>query len=274
MSKPLTKLTPMKKFIFFLLATLSLISCEDIERNDPALQANIDNNFYASTDARAALNEDGSLTIEGFTQKESLKLQLSQLGEGNFTIGEGRRNYATFQDIGGNVYSTRPDGAGMVSISEVNETNKTITGTFHFNAFLPGIDTIYVSKGILYNVSYNTREITDPTNPGTFSAKVNGDTFTPITISATNTGSSIIVSGTGANNSILISVPSNVEPDEYAIPRSGFEAKYQGPDGLETTESGWITVLEHNTSESTIKAVFSFGTNRTEITLGAFNITY
>ncbi|WP_026451280.1 DUF6252 family protein [Aequorivita capsosiphonis] len=264
----------MQKYIFFLLAALSLFSCEDIEKNDPALQANIDNNFYASNDARASLNDDGSLTIQGFTQLETLTLQLSQLAEGNFTIAEGRPNYAVFQGLGGNTYSSRPDGEGMITISEVNEANKTLTGTFRFNAFLPGIDTIYVSKGVLHNISYAGAEITDPTNAGTFSAKVNGDTFTPLSVSANDTGNTLVIAGVGANSQIVISMPSNVEPDAYTIPRSGFNAKYQDADGLDTTEEGLITILEHNISERTIEGTFSFVTNRSEITVGAFNVTY
>ena len=264
----------MKKYIFFLLATLSLISCEDIESNDVALQANVDNRFYASADTRAALNENGTLTIQGFTQQESLTLQLSRLAEGNFEIGEGKPNYAVFEDMGGNVYTTRPNGQGMITISELNETNKTITGTFHFNAFLPGIDTIYVSKGFLHNISYTGGEIPDPTNAGTFSATVNGNPFSPILVSSRDTGNTIITSGVGVNSTIVISVPSTVETGTYTIPRGGFTAKYQDATGPETTGDGVIKIIEHNTSEKTIKGTFSFTTNRSEITEGAFNVTY
>lgn len=264
----------MKKYILFLLATLSLISCEDVQRNDPALQANIDNDFYASTDSRASLNEDGSVTIQGFTQKENLTLQLSGLAEGSYTIGEGSRNSATFKDFSGNIYSTRPNGQGIVTISEVNETNKTITGTFNFDAFLPGIDTIYVSKGVLYNVSYGSGDASDPMNAGTFTANVEGNPFTTITVNASDNGSNVFISGIGVDSSILITVPSNVEPEMYEIPRTGFNAKYQGANGPEITQSGNILIIEHNTSAKTIKGTFSFLTNRSEITEGAFNVAY
>lgn len=264
----------MKKYIFFLLATLSLISCEDIQDNDVALQANIDNRLYASNDTRASLNEDGSLTIQGFTQQESLTMKISQLAEGDFSIAENNPNYAVFEDMGGNIYSTRPNGQGMITISEVNETNKTITGIFNFNAFLPGIDTIYVSKGVLHNISYTGGEIPDPANAGTFSAKVNGNPFTSILVSSRNTGNTIVTSGVGVNSSLVISVPSNVEVGTYTIPRSGFTAKYQNATGLEITDSGVIKIIEHNTSEKTIKATFSFTTNNSEITEGAFNVAY
>ncbi|QQX77308.1 MULTISPECIES: DUF6252 family protein [Aequorivita] len=264
----------MKKFLFVLLATLSLISCEDTQTNELALQAKVDDRLYASADARAALNEDGSLTIQGFNDEESMTIQLSRLGEGNFSIGQGSANYAVYEDMGGNIYTTNPNGEGVVTISELNETNKTLSGTFNFNAFLPGIDTIYVSKGILYNVSYTGGDIVDPTNAGLFSAKVDGNPYIPVIVSSRNTGNTIIISGSTANATMVISVTAGVEPGEYILPRGGFSAKYQGVSGPEDTVEGLITVLEHNVSEQTIKGSFSFITNRTEITEGEFDVTY
>ncbi|MDN3722779.1 DUF6252 family protein [Aequorivita sp. SDUM287046] len=264
----------MKNFLFVLFAAISIISCEDIESNDVALQANVDNNLYRSNDARAALNEDGSLTIQGFTDEESMTLHVSRLSEGNFTIAEGLPNFAIFEDVGGSIYTTRPNGEGVITISEVNEANKTLSGTFRFNAFLPGIDTIYVSKGALHNVSYTGGEITDPTNAGLFTAKVDGNPFLPIIVTSRNTGNTIITSGSTANASIVISVTANVEPGEYSLPRGGFAAKFQGVNGPEPTASGIVKIIEHDTSEMRIKGTFSFITNRTEITEGQFDVAY
>ncbi|PHR10351.1 MAG: hypothetical protein COA40_14660 [Aequorivita sp.] len=264
----------MKKFLFVLLAALSLISCEDTQTNELALQAKVDDRLYTSADARAALNDDGTLTIQGFNDEESMTIQLSRLDEGNFSIGQGSANYAVYEDMGGNIYTTNPNGEGVVTISELNETNKTLSGTFNFNAFLPGIDTIYVSKGILYNVSYTGGDIVDPTNAGLFSAKVDGNPYIPVIISSRNTGNTIIISGSTANATMVISVTAGVEPGEYILPRGGFSAKYQGVSGPEDTVEGLITILEHNVSEQTIKGTFSFITNRTEITEGEFDVTY
>ncbi|KJJ37635.1 DUF6252 family protein [Aequorivita vladivostokensis] len=264
----------MKKFLFVLFAIMSLISCEDTQTNEVALQAKIDDRLYTSTDARAAINADGTVTIQGFNDEESITLRLSRLDEGNFAIGEGTANQAIFEDMGGNVYTTNPNGEGVVTISELNETNKTLTGTFNFNAFLPGIDTIYVSRGTLYNVSYAGGEIVDPTNAGLFSAKVDGNPFIPVTVSSRNTGNTIITSGSTVNSTIVISVTANVEPGEYTLPRGGFGAKFQGLSGPEDTTDGLLTIIEHNTAEKTIKGTFSFITNRTEVTEGQFDVTY
>ncbi len=264
----------MKKIVFFLLATLALISCEDIQTNDVALQAKVDDRLYVSTDARASLNEDGTLTIQGFTQEESLTIHISRLAEGNFAIAEGRPNYAIFEDMGGNIYTTRPNGEGTVTISELDETNKTLSGTFNFNAFLPGVDTIFVSKGALHNVSYTGGGIDDPTNAGLFKAKVNGNPFQPFIVSSRNTGNTIVTSGSTSNATIVISVKPDVEPGEYTLPRGGFGAKYQDTEGPETTDEGVIKILEHNTTEKTIKGTFSFITNKSEITEGEFDVAY
>lgn len=264
----------MKNFVFLLLAALSLISCEDKKVNEVALQAKVDDRLYISTDARASLNEDGSVTIQGFTNDESMTIYLSRLAEGNFAIGEGYTNYAVYEDMGGNIYTTNPNGEGVVTISELNENNKTLSGIFNFNAFLPGIDTISVSKGTLFNVSYTGGDIPDPTNAGTFSAKVDGNTFIPITVTSRDTGNTIITSGNTANATIAISVISNVEPGEYSLPQGGFSAKYQDVNGPETTEEGIINIIEHNIANKTIKGTFSFLTNRTEITEGQFDVAY
>ncbi|MCZ4317515.1 DUF6252 family protein [Aequorivita viscosa] len=263
----------MKKLLF-LIAVISLMSCEDTKTNVVALQAKVDNNLYISTEARAALNPNGTVTIQGFDRDESITIHLSRLGEGNFTIEEGGRNYAIYGDMGGNVYTTDPNGEGVVTISELNETNKTLSGTFKFNAFLAGIDTVYVSKGVLYDIPYSNVNIDDPNNAGSFSANVDGIAFMPLTVSSRSTDNAIITSATTENAIMMVSVPTNVEPGEYTLPRAGFAAKYQGVDGLETTSEGTINILDHNISAETIKATFSFVTDMSEITEGQFDVGY
>ena len=264
----------MKNFLLIFLAALSIISCEDTQSNDVPLQAKVDDRLYRATEARAAVNGDGSLTIQGISNEESITIQLSRLGEGEFTIGEGRPNFAVYEDMGGSIYTTRPDGEGVVTISEVNETNKTISGIFNFHAFLPGVDTIYVSKGIMYNVSYTGSGIIDPTNAGTFRAEVNGNPFLPFLVSARSTNNSIIVSGSTANATISISVPTTVEVGIYNLPQGQFTAKYQSEAGPETTSEGIIEILAHDTASKTIKGSFSFITNRSEIAQGEFEVAY
>ena len=69
----------MKKNILFLFALFALIiSCDDIETNDPAFQALIENYLYRSNDARAEIKADGSLVIQGLTEFEQLSITLNK----------------------------------------------------------------------------------------------------------------------------------------------------------------------------------------------------
>lgn len=264
----------MKKFAFLLLIALTIISCEDNQTNQFAMQATIGDRLYTSTEAQGAIGEDGKFIIQGETQLESLTLRLSSLREGNFKIGAGFPNSATFIDLDGNLYQTKPNGTGLITISEVNETNKTLSGIFNFNSILPGIDTIYVSKGVLYNVPYDTGTIDEPINGGTLSAKVDGETFTPTTVSAIETGNSIAISGSNLTAIISLTVPSTVEIGEYPLPRNDFNARYQNETGLQPTSEGIITITAHNTSSRSIKGTFSFLTDENEITEGQFDVVY
>lgn len=263
----------MKKFLFLLVATLAFISCEDTQTNEVALQAKINNRLYISNDARASQNADGSVTIQGFNQVESLTLHLKSLREGNFDIGEGRPNYAIFENMGGNIYTTRPDGKGQITISNLNETNKTLTGTFKFDAMLPGIDTIYVSRGVFYDVSYAGDEIEDPTSAGTFSAEVDASPFIPVIVAARDTGNRIAISGSTSNSSISLLLRQNIEVGQYNVPQGG-TIVYRDNEGTQTTVEGVINVSAHNTTDKTISGTFSFNTNLKQITNGKFDVNY
>lgn len=264
----------MKKFLFLFIATLALISCEDTQTNEVALQAKVNNRLYISKDARASQNEDGSVTIQGFTQDESLTLHLRSLREGNFAIGEGRPNYAIFEDMGGNLYTTVPDGEGQVTISDLNEVNKTLSGTFKFSAMLPGIDTIYVSRGVIFDVSYAGSGIEDPTNTDTFSADVNGNPFIPITIAARDTGNRIAITGSTSSTSISLTLSRNIEVGQYIVPQGG-SIVYRDNSGTQPTEDGIIKITAHNTTDKTISGTFSFNTTEsTSITNGKFSVSY
>ena len=264
----------MKHYLFFLLATIALVSCDDTQVNDVALQAKVDDRLYLSEDARAAMNPDGSFLIQGFTDEESLTLSITGLGEGTYEIGNGSSNHAIFEDMGGNLYTTSPDGDGTIIISEYNETNNTFTGTFNFKAILSGVDTIFVSKGVLYDVPYKGEDGGDPTNEGEFSANVDGNPFIPIVVSARDTGNTIIISASTVNATVTIAMPISVEAGSYTLPLGGFAAKYQDENGIQSVEEGITVVVEHNVSEKSISGTFSFTTALKEITQGKFNVTY
>lgn len=264
----------MKRFLMALVILVGLNSCEDVQRNDLALQAKINNNFYSSNDARASKNEDGSVTIQGFNNEETMTLHISNAAKRSYEIREGGANYAMFEDLGGSIYTTRPNGKGMIVVSSLDEETNTISGTFKYEAYLPGIDTIFVEKGVFFQIPFSEEGVIDPTNAGTFGAKVNGNAFAPIMVAARDTGNSIVVTASTTSSTITLSLPVSVEVSDNTLPKSGFSAKYQDDNGAQTTSGGQINILEHNVGDKILKGTFSFVTNQKEITEGHFEVVY
>ena len=264
----------MKKFAFLLLAILPFISCDDTEINEVALQAKINNRLYQSTDARASTSE-GNLVIQGTNIDETLTLSVSGLSVGDFAISGGSGNNAIFADAFGNVFNTNPGGEGNVNISEVDEINKTLTGTFRFSAILPGVDTIYVSKGVIYRVPFGDQDLPDPDiNDNVFRAKIDGDPFNPTVILANSGFGTIILTGSTADSSIVLTMPDTVEPGRYDL-NSDYDAVLTGSQhGDEETSGGVIRIQAHDPQARTIKGTFKFNTTTHAITEGIFDLVY
>lgn len=266
----------MKKFLFLLMAIVPFLSCEDTETNDVALQAKINNRLYQSTDVRATLGENDGVVIRGTNVDEALTLKLNDLREGVFNLRPGTSNSAKFEDSFGNVFKTNPEGEGTVEISEVDLVNGTITGTFNFSAMMPGVDTVYVSRGVIYRVPFGMDLPGADTGENIFKAKIDGEPFSALMVSAQLHGDEIVMSGTSPEGLIILTVPEGVEPGRYAVTEDGvdFDAVYQNSDNPEPTLQGEINIESHNVDEKTIKGTFWFNTTSHEITEGTFEVVY
>lgn len=264
----------MKNFVLFLIIALSLVSCEDNEINEFAMQAKVGERLYTSTEAQASVIGNGKLIIQGSTRLEALTLNLSRLRVGDYPLSQNSSNFAVFSDMDGKIYTTNPNGGGLVNISEVNQANRTLSGTFNFNAILPGSDTIYVSKGVLYNIPYVGGNINNPDDAGTITANVDGEPFVATLVSAGGTENSIAIFGSTISATIALTFPITVEVGEYNLPQNGFSAKYQDESGTQTSSEGTISITEHLVAVRSIKGTFSFVTSRNEITEGQFDILY
>lgn len=266
----------MKKYILpLLLIIIGFSGCENTEDNSPALQAEIDSAFFKANTSFLTVNAEGRYLIQGLSANKTITLSIGSNQEGVYVLGTNPDNYAVYEDANGNGYTTNPLGNGMVTLTNIGN-NGEMSGTFEFMAVRPGIDTVFVSRGLFFDVPNGTVEEDDggSNNDGTLSALVNNIPFDPTVISGTNTGNSIIVSGTTATNSILLRVPVEVEPGEYALPMSGFQATYaQNAAGQEATD-GLITITSHDTSTNNIQGTFSFQAGLNEVTSGQFNVNY
>jgi len=129
----------MKKQFLYVFLLFAFISCqEDVKFNNPSFQGQKDNVFWRAVDSKAILAQDGSLSIEGLTRNEKLTLKTTSTDKGNYFLGTGILNTATYvlTDASGTTtfYAGLTTGEGQIVITEYDDVNKTVSGTFKFNA--------------------------------------------------------------------------------------------------------------------------------------------
>jgi hypothetical protein len=128
----------MKKIFLYISVLFALISCQDnVKLNSPAFQGQKDNVLWRAVDSKATVSGT-SLTIEGFTSNETLTLKTNSTNPGIYFLGTNILNTATYvmTDATGTItFATGFGfGEGQIVITEYDAVNKTVTGTFKFNA--------------------------------------------------------------------------------------------------------------------------------------------
>ena len=129
----------MKKHFLYLLLFFALISCStEVKFNSPAFEGQKDNVFFRAVDSKAILAADGSLSIEGYTRNEKLSLKTTSTTPQTYILGTSTSKTATYvltEASGTITFSTGIGiGNGEIVIEEYDTANKTVTGTFKFNA--------------------------------------------------------------------------------------------------------------------------------------------
>jgi len=149
----------MKKiFLLAFVAILTVVSCSDeIESNTPSIQGEVNGEFFRTKNTSATINEDGSLSITGQTDTETITLKTATAEIGAYALGSQNTNEATFQTLEGNFYSTGVDGMGQVEITKIQQGK--ISGEFYFDAVQDTEeDTLNFNKGFFFEIPL--------TNPG------------------------------------------------------------------------------------------------------------
>jgi hypothetical protein len=129
----------MKKIASLLLMFILVVSCTtDVTRNSPALEGLKDDVRWRSKSNFAELAADNSVTLTGLTPYETLSLKASSIIPGTYVFGNLAPNYASYlytQNGDELFYTTNAVGGdGEIIIKEYDQVNRTISGTFRFNA--------------------------------------------------------------------------------------------------------------------------------------------
>ena len=152
----------MKKLILLIVILFSFISCEEeVTSNNPSFQGLKDNVFWRAIQSNATRAGNGSLIIEAYTSKEKITLKITSTIVQTYFLGTSTSKTATYTltDSDGTIIFTTGFGIGdgQIVITEYDAVNKTVSGTFKFNAVntlnnpLAG-PTLNFQKGVFYKV--------------------------------------------------------------------------------------------------------------------------
>jgi len=196
--------------------------------------------------------------------------------------------------IGGTVVYANDSEEGLngsVTLTTINTTTHTITGTFEFTGIAEGQPDIEFTDGIFTNITYTGTIIPVDPEPGEeplFTVKIDGVEYVADTYEASVGNGLISVAGfRGTNGEYVALVLEGTTEGEYP---EGFLA--YSPDGdednvysnisldEENTDLGSVTITEINTTAHTISGTFHFtgyleGAADKSLTEGTFeNIPY
>jgi hypothetical protein len=129
----------MRKPLLYIFVFIVFISCQDeVKFNSPSFEGQKDNVFWRAVDSKAILDANGSLSIEGYTRNEKLILKTTSTTPQTYPLGTSTSKMATYvlTDVNGSITFSTGDGIGNgeIVIEEYDAVNKTVTGTFKFNA--------------------------------------------------------------------------------------------------------------------------------------------
>ena len=131
----------MKRQFLYLFLIFAFISCTDnVTFNNPAFEGQKDNVFWRAIDFKAAYSDQATagLRISAYTRNETITLATVSNTPQTYLLGTSNSNTATYvltDDTSTITFSTGVGiGGGQIVIEEYDAVNKTVTGTFKFNA--------------------------------------------------------------------------------------------------------------------------------------------
>jgi hypothetical protein len=299
------------RLFFFTLSCLALIlltSCQKEASFEPlngsttgtvsgSFKAKINGVQWVANKASGAARYSGYINITGMSNdNKMLTITLTDSGVHRYILSDVTMNVLAFTDsadanglsYSSNGSSNPAQAGGEVNITSINEAKKTISGTFSVKVFRdPDSKQKTITEGSFTDVSYAT-SLPSASTSDTFRVKIDGASWTPQAIMATQVNGQLAINGTNstATKTVGLLLPGDIKPGTYTLDLWGFTylAIYNpdsDPTHSKAAVSGTLTVLEHNTSTKRIRGSFSFraeeltnANNFANITDGYFSVKY
>jgi hypothetical protein len=297
----------MRKFISvfsFITVICCFIACQkeitgDLTTTTPTgnLRAKIDGTVWIADKVASASIFGGQIAITGLSNdKKTLAIVLTDSGLHHYTLDDNSINAAAYIDSNlatvaaftTNQGTTAGQAGGQVTVTKIDTTHKTISGTFSFKVFrqLDGQQRDF-SEGSFTDIPYTTG-LPPSASTDTFHVKIDGALYTPPSVLGASTTGIIAVNGTDATGSKTVGLvfPSNITPGTYTLDFFGltYIGQYNpdtDPTHSKASTSGTLTILEHNTATKRIRGTFQFHAEEllnpahfSELTEGYFSVTY
>ena len=287
--------------LFF--ATIAAISCQKELSSDSVgggsdvrgtLRMKIDGTQWVANSVAGASIDFGLLSIYGMSKdKKELFILLDGSATQTYSLDENSLSVAALVDSteDPNAYTTNQaditKAGGTVKLTSIDAAKRTVSGTFEFKLFRD-FDTKQkvITEGVFENLSY--APVTPPGgSTDTLKVKINGVDLKPDLAAGIIAFDQIAItaSESGTLKSVALFFPKSVTTGTYDIGSAILGATYSGIYNASATlymasESGKLTILEHNTSTKRIRGNFEFkavefaGTQTAQLTSGYFSVKY
>ncbi|HMO62290.1 MAG TPA: DUF6252 family protein [Ferruginibacter sp.] len=262
-------------------------------------RAKIDGTQWEATRYAQGSRVGGIINISGLgLDKKNITITVQDSGVHKYTLawdnssmGAGAFMDSTLADVtafSSNAGDVPSQGGGELNITAINETSKTMSGTFNFKARRLTDNTFRtISEGVFTNIPYATTLPAGSTKD-TFTAKIDGVNFVPTLVIGIKNSilSNIAISGSDASGTKTVAVyfPENITAGNYTL-GSMFGSQYGQYNVNSSTflvsNSGSLEILFHDPAAKRIRGRFSFNAEpflssgaTAQITEGYFAVTY
>jgi len=258
--------------------------------------ATIDGTSWIAADStKGASILQGMINISGIsTGNKQLSITLNDTIPGVYKLSQVSASLAAYADNdSSNLYAFATNqgndstqAGGQVTVTEIDQVNKTITGTFSFKVYRD-IDNHQktITDGVFYKLPYIS-SLAPANAEDTMQAVIDGASWKGQNIISTGIAPQLIISGSALNGSqsIGLILPLDITPGSYTFDFTGltYIGTYSPTGSISRVSSGGtLTILENNPTTQRVRGNFNFtaqdlqtpGTTD-QITAGYFSVKY